>query len=174
MTDRNEALRLADDWEPRSYEVASMIRQQAERIAELEVDRDQHKATATSLIALLADIRMACGDNGLRMQPELVEFIGAMKAERDQLRAEVERLRVEVSCGNGCACSLQCGDYYAHHGQENPSGNQNTIKNVDGVVLVCPTKDSVCGDRPANWCEACPNQNRIKKPSAGDQAGSIQ
>lgn len=65
------------------------VRQQAERIAELEAERDQHKHTATSLLALLADIRMACGDNGKRMQPELVEFIGAMKAQRDQLRAEV-------------------------------------------------------------------------------------
>lgn len=35
-TDHNEALRLADDWEPRSYEVASMIRRQVGRIAELE------------------------------------------------------------------------------------------------------------------------------------------
>ena len=61
------------------------VRQQAER--------DEHQATATALIALLADIRKACGDNGKRMQPELVEFIGAMKAQRDQLRAEVERLR---------------------------------------------------------------------------------
>lgn len=72
------------------------VRQQAERIAELEAERDQHKHTATSLLALLADIRMACGDNGKRMQPELVEFIGAMKAQRDQLRAEAERLRVDA------------------------------------------------------------------------------
>jgi uncharacterized coiled-coil DUF342 family protein len=51
------------------------VRQQSERIAELEAERDQHQTTATALIALLADIRKACGDNGTRMQPELVEFI---------------------------------------------------------------------------------------------------
>ena len=65
------------------------VRQQAERIAELEAERDEHQATATALMSLLADIRKACGDNGKRMQPELVEFIGSITTERDQLRAEV-------------------------------------------------------------------------------------
>ena len=46
-----------------------------------------------SLLGLLADIREACGDKGERMQPELVEHIRQGFAERDQLRAEVERLR---------------------------------------------------------------------------------
>lgn len=68
-----------------------------------------------------------------------------------------------VTCGYGCACSLQCGDYYALHGLDKPGADQNTIKNAEAVVRVCPTKDIVCGDRPANWCETCPNQNRIKK-----------
>lgn len=79
-----------------AIEAAALLRQQAERIAELEGERDQHKATAASLLSLLADIRMACGDNGKRMQPELVEFIGAMSTERDQLRAEVARLRADA------------------------------------------------------------------------------
>lgn len=124
MPDHNEAMRLADRISPETdwyefdqvtwcNEAAALLRQQAERIAELEkmqdessdveaslrdqlaetqAERDQHQATATALIALLADIRKACGDNGKRMQPELVEFIGAMSAERDQLRAEVERM----------------------------------------------------------------------------------
>ena len=107
MTDRNEALAQLP------HKLATLIRslpqapfrahlsaecvKQAERIAGLEGERDQHKHTATSLLSLLADIRMACGDNGKRMQPELVEFIGAMKAERDQLRAEVERLRAAMT-----------------------------------------------------------------------------
>ena len=102
MTNRNEALRLADELAGDQLyglqrrcrdEAAALLRQQAERIAELEAERDQHKHTATSLLSLLADIRMACGDNGNRMQPELVEFIGSLTAERDQLRAEVERLK---------------------------------------------------------------------------------
>lgn len=106
-TDNSEALRLADEldykWQRglapndgETRQAAALLRQQAERIAELEAERDQHKHTATSLIALLADIRKACGDNGKRMQPELVEFIGSLTAERDQLRAEVERLRADA------------------------------------------------------------------------------
>lgn len=98
MTDRNEALRLAEWLRQNSSgiyrpaaDAAYLLDKQAERIADLEAERDKHKATFASLLSLLADIRMACGDNGLRMQPELVEFIGAMKAERDQLLAEVER-----------------------------------------------------------------------------------
>ncbi len=26
----------------------------------------------------------------------------------------------------------------------------------NGVVHVCPRKDSICGDRPAGWCDECP------------------
>lgn len=107
--DNSEAMRLADaitDYSRRGFETegqaklrrmtaqkeaAALLRKQSERIAELEAERDEHQATATALIALLADIRKACGDNGTRMQPELVEFIGAMSTERDRLREEVER-----------------------------------------------------------------------------------
>lgn len=76
------------------FEQAASFRDQ---VAELSAERDQHQATATALIALLADIRKACGDDGKRMQPELVEFIGAMSTERDQHRAEVERLRADAA-----------------------------------------------------------------------------
>lgn len=115
-TDHNEAMRLADRISPETdwyefdqvtwcNEAAALLRQQAERELALMAERDQHQATATALIALLADIRKACGDNGKRMQPELVEFIGAMSTERDQLRADAERYQwlrehsyVEVTC----------------------------------------------------------------------------
>lgn len=32
------------------------------------------------------------------------------------------------------------------------------------VVRVCPTKDSVCGDNPQNWCASCPLQSREAEP----------
>jgi hypothetical protein len=34
------------------------------------------------------------------------------------------------------------------------------------VVNVCPLKDSVCGDRPDNWCGECPK--RKQQPSGGE------
>jgi len=36
-----------------------------------------------SILGLLADIREACGDNGKRMQPELVEYIRDLKGKAD-------------------------------------------------------------------------------------------
>lgn len=30
----------------------------------------------------------------------------------------------------------------------------------DSVVHVCPEKDSICGDRPSNWCATCPKRVR--------------
>lgn len=88
-------------------EGAHLLRTQAARIADLEAAgleaatrADQAEGSCKSLsilLALLADIRAACGDHGKRMQPELVEHIRAGFAERDQLRAEVERLRREIT-----------------------------------------------------------------------------
>ena len=101
----SEALRLADElveeaerrvchvaMAPASLlkDSASLLRNQVARIAELESG-----ACLSTLLSLLADIREACGDKGERMQPELVEHIRQGFAERDQLRAEVERLRGE-------------------------------------------------------------------------------
>ena len=38
-------------------------------------------------VSLVADIRWACGDNGKRMQPELVEFIRELTADAERWRA---------------------------------------------------------------------------------------
>ena len=43
-------------------------------------------ASAASLLALLADIRSACGDHGKRMQPELVEHIKALTVNAERYR----------------------------------------------------------------------------------------
>jgi hypothetical protein len=37
-----------------------------------------------SLLKLLTDIRFACGDNGLRMQDELIEYIRQLKMDADR------------------------------------------------------------------------------------------
>jgi hypothetical protein len=39
-------------------------------------------------VALVADIRFACGDNGKRMQPELVEFIRQLARDAEKWRAQ--------------------------------------------------------------------------------------
>ncbi len=42
--------------------------------------------TEISLLALLADIREACGDRGQRMQPELVEHIRGLAVDAARFR----------------------------------------------------------------------------------------
>lgn len=44
----------------------------------------------TAILLLLANIREACGDNGVRMQDELVEYIRELKRKADQFDAERE------------------------------------------------------------------------------------
>ncbi len=41
------------------------------------------------LLVLLADLRIALGDNGKRMQPELVEYARELKRKADEADAEV-------------------------------------------------------------------------------------
>ena len=43
-------------------------------------------AREDACVALVADIRFACGDNGKRMQPELVEFIRGLAADAAKWR----------------------------------------------------------------------------------------
>lgn len=43
-----------------------------------------------SMLGLIADIRFACGDNGLRMQGELVEYVRELKQKADMYDKEDE------------------------------------------------------------------------------------
>lgn len=43
-------------------------------------------AREDACVALVADIRFACGDNGKRMQPELVEFIRELAEDAERWR----------------------------------------------------------------------------------------
>ena len=66
---------------------------QAARIAELEAEREE-----ISLLNLLVDLRFALGDNGKRMQPELVEYA-------KQIAADAARYRALVASGKYCPTS---------------------------------------------------------------------
>jgi len=95
MTDRNEALRLADALDAEVVrtvqldvthsQAAALLRQQAERIAELEVAR-AIDTFGHNVMAGRAQLQM------VRLESRLQ----SLTAERDQLRAEVERLMVDA------------------------------------------------------------------------------
>jgi hypothetical protein len=56
-------------------------------IRELLAERDALEAAREdACVALVADIRFACGDNGKRMQPELVEFIRGLARDAERYR----------------------------------------------------------------------------------------
>ena len=50
---------------------------------DLKVELAETMGDLMSVLGLLADIREACGDNGKRMQPELVEYIRELKGKVD-------------------------------------------------------------------------------------------
>lgn len=69
MDDRVERLRLLEqDHEPDGWPAVRM-RDITALLDALEAARKD------ACVSLVADIRFACGDNGKRMQPELVEYI---------------------------------------------------------------------------------------------------
>lgn len=68
-------------WGPAHYACAERVI--AELRAEVERLRDSDQVNC------LVDIRFAVGDNGKRMQPELVEFIKGIVRERDELRGRI-------------------------------------------------------------------------------------
>lgn len=54
---------------------------------------------AISALGLLSRMRFACGDNGLRMQDELEEYLRGLKRDSDELaklRAEIAGARVQT------------------------------------------------------------------------------
>lgn len=113
MTDRNEALRLADELDAEVVrtvqldvthtKAAALLRQQAERIAELEVTQagimqaitdpeNQPSQYGTVTIDYLSD-KLKEWERRWAKRDEQAD---KANAERDQLRAEVERLRVDA------------------------------------------------------------------------------
>ena len=96
MTDNMQRARelLAAEYEKhgRSF-TARTILSNPERVGE-DFNRALLREAAAALeaaqedacVALVADIRFACGDNGKRMQPELVEFIRGLARDAQRYR----------------------------------------------------------------------------------------
>ena len=58
----------------------------AQKIKELVAERNAVTATMLSALRLLADIRWALGDKGVRMQPELVEYARQLLKDAERYR----------------------------------------------------------------------------------------
>lgn len=71
------------------------------------------KQLEDACVALVADIRFACGDNGKRMQPELVEFIRGLAQDAGRYRWLRENCGYS---GSGPHTGAQVIVYYADAG----------------------------------------------------------
>lgn len=62
-------------------------------IACLTAERDAAQKDTASLLRLVVDLRYALGDDGRRMQPELVEYAKQIRTDLAAARADAERYR---------------------------------------------------------------------------------
>ena len=113
--DNSEVMRLADyargdEYQRAADDAVDLIRQQAERIAELEAERDNLHATMfAAAVEIQAHWEAHCDAEGYgpanlmhRLERGIASLYGydaktlqRVETERDQLRAEVERLRAD-------------------------------------------------------------------------------
>lgn len=92
VADLNTVRALVEQQNAALTEAADEIERLRAEVARLDSALDAAVAAGSenSQIKCLVDIRYAVGDNGLRMQDELVEYIKGIVAERDELRARIE------------------------------------------------------------------------------------
>lgn len=73
-----------------------------------EQQRDELAADNAAMLRLISDIRFALGDNGKRMQPELVEYAKEIVKQRDDLINKLDRHQKEAAIGR--AVNRACMD----------------------------------------------------------------
>lgn len=66
------------------------------RVAELEAENARLRDEAASALALLARMRAACGDDGMRMQDELEAYLRELRADAERYRWLRGRLQLSV------------------------------------------------------------------------------
>ena len=64
-----------------AHDDKSICDEAADAIEQLQVDVELLRANEASALRLVADIRAAVGDDGKRMQPELIEYLRRMSAD---------------------------------------------------------------------------------------------
>lgn len=85
---------MADTAHPDHFPDAGEMIGEADEIKRLRAD-------CFAALALVADIRLAVGDAGLRMQDELVAYIRGIVSERDALRERIESAPLLTATRNG-------------------------------------------------------------------------
>lgn len=85
---RDAVIKLLEGDVAQGHEARKQAQAQAGELkdAVLRAETKAEQYANASLLTLLADIRFACGDNGKRMQPELVEHIKAITADAERYR----------------------------------------------------------------------------------------
>lgn len=85
------------------------------------------------LLRLLTDLRFALGDNGRRMQPELVEYAKELKRKADLADAQpVQRCRAKQIGMDQWECD--CGGPPCEHSVEPAQPEQGRKSGVDGLI----------------------------------------
>jgi len=69
------------------------LEQQAAQIEALRAEKADADATAASALRLVTDVRFALGDDGKRMQDELIEYARALRADAERMRGACQNAR---------------------------------------------------------------------------------
>ena len=86
----------------------------AQKIEELVADRDAAAAAMLSALRLVADIRWALGDEGSRMQPELIDHAC-------QLLKDAKRYRFGIAISEQGTMNFHAA-YNSWNGEDGPAG----------------------------------------------------